>query len=1450
MKSPFKFLDSFAKEDREIFFGREKEIEELYRRVFRSKIMLVYGVSGTGKSSLINCGLANKFRDEDWLPVNVRRGRNMPESMYSAIVSASLTPRSEYVPSEIQFKKYVKSLYLDHYKPVFFIFDQFEELFIFGSRDERSLFVRIIKALVDSDIQCHFIFVMREEYMASVTEFEKHIPAFFANRVRIENMDINNAIQAIKGPCRVADIAVEEGFPEALIETLSPGSPDIELTYLQVFLDKIYRLSSEEAEAAKEAGGKISFTLEQLRKAGNVSDLLGTFLNEQIALLEDPDAALAVLKSFVSVKGTKRQMTLDDVKEYAQTLGKPISEAALLGMLQNFVNLRILRDKDQNERYELRHDSLATKIFEKISGVEKDILEIRQFIEDGYHNWQKRGVLLSGSDLEYIAPYESRLFLSSDLLNLITQSKNQLEKTKRKRRVIFVGATSVLLIAFACFTIWALLERNKANLQRRVAVEKKNESNSNLYASYSFNQLEKNQTLSFRLAEKALEVDKNNISAIKAVLNSYYAGSFFKVIAEFNNDLNCLKLSPENNYIVTIPFRSDNINIWDIKGNKIRDYISKDGSVIDVSFSPNEKYLITSGYKNSVGLFDINGNIINRLSHKMEYFIPSCFSSDNKLFATGDINSLKIWDLEGKLKNTYNKPGLYPDNVALSSDGKYILYGAYNAIGILDLTNNEWKTLNEHKKTGFSAIISSDNKYILSAGKIEEAEEQNDSIAILWKINGEKIRSFKSLNKINSIAFSPKSNYFAIGDFGGNLRIYNFHGDLINEIKTNQIGISQIQFTKDEKSIYTISKDSKSILLWNLSSKEPPKIGAHRKKISSIEFSPNGKYIVTSSYDSTAILWTTDGGIKHIFKGHSDIINSAQFSYDSKMIVTAGDDNLAIIWDLDGKIILKYKFDEYPVEFASFSSDNKMVAMISPANICRIIDLKGNLIGEYRWKVDYSWNVGYVRWRPRQILLDSLGNEIKYYNWHKAYVNSANFSKGRKYVITASDDSTAIVWDLKGNKILSLNGHNDKVVDAEFSRDDQKILTATADNTLRLWDRKGQLLAIIKGTKEFLRYASFSYDSKKIETQSLKDTIRVYDLNGKLLEKNKWDRLYISSVFFSNDGKKILTSSRDGTGKLWDLKTKKYIELGESIYASYSPNGNYIATITDGDHVSLWDELGNKIQTFPVQSDIVNSVKFSPDGRLILTSCGDNTARLWDLQGNEIQTFNGSGKGVTYASFSPDGKYIAVANNDNTFQLWLINANDIIGLVNADKNFGNSWELDINSKKKFNIDLTPFETLMDEAKISAQNSGHETDTLKKIKYLLNSIEKYKNVMKYAPDSLSQNELKKVREDISNVYKDLTFNLIYKKDFKNAYDYAMTGLTYNPSNGLLQVYEAILLIIDNHFDKASDIILNLKGKPFQTGDEEFNDIILSFVNSLERADIKHTDFLKLRLLITK
>lgn len=88
---PFKFLDSYTQADKDIFFGREEEIEQLYEMLFQSDLLLIYGASGTGKTSLIQCGLANKFKPFDWFPIPIRRKSNLNDSIEQALTEAAGT---------------------------------------------------------------------------------------------------------------------------------------------------------------------------------------------------------------------------------------------------------------------------------------------------------------------------------------------------------------------------------------------------------------------------------------------------------------------------------------------------------------------------------------------------------------------------------------------------------------------------------------------------------------------------------------------------------------------------------------------------------------------------------------------------------------------------------------------------------------------------------------------------------------------------------------------------------------------------------------------------------------------------------------------------------------------------------------------------------------------------------------------------------------------------------------------------------------------------------------------------------------------------------------------------------------------------------------------------------------------------------------------------------------
>ena len=173
MSSPFKFLDAYQKEDHQRFFGRERETAQLYNKVFASNLTLLYGGSGTGKTSLVNCGLGNKFYDTDWYPIFIRRGEDINQSLLNALA----TP-DQKATDIIQG---VKQVYLQFFRPVYLIFDQFEELFILGKPAEQETFYQAIKDLLESDLQAKVLFIIREEWIASLNDMEQVLPFLFDN---------------------------------------------------------------------------------------------------------------------------------------------------------------------------------------------------------------------------------------------------------------------------------------------------------------------------------------------------------------------------------------------------------------------------------------------------------------------------------------------------------------------------------------------------------------------------------------------------------------------------------------------------------------------------------------------------------------------------------------------------------------------------------------------------------------------------------------------------------------------------------------------------------------------------------------------------------------------------------------------------------------------------------------------------------------------------------------------------------------------------------------------------------------------------------------------------------------------------------------------------------------------------------------------------------------------
>jgi hypothetical protein len=516
-KYPFKFLDAYGKEDTGIFFGRDEEINTLYEMVFQSSILLVYGASGTGKTSLIQCGLASKFPSHDWLALTIRRGNNINSNFEKALadVGGKLSTTQDNMdwltevmeetevtstpPLLTPLAQAFKAIYLNSFKPVYLIFDQFEELFILGSKEEEQQFIATVQEILQIEQPVKMIFSIREEYLGYLYDFEKAVPQLLRKKLRVEPMNLNKVLQVIEGATSyknsIVRLKTDEAklIAEGIFEKIKDKekSLTIQLPYLQVFLDKLYLEITGDETRQREA----VFTAQALNAIGDIGDILQNFLEEQVAGISrklsegntiiPPATVWSILSPFATLEGTKEPIRKKGLYERLSDVNPTLIDA----VVEAFINGRILRYAEDVDLYELAHDSLAQRIAEKRSDEEIALLEIKRLVKAHSSLKANARELFSEKQLNFIEPFLGKLQLTAEEMALIDESREAvliqkevekrrlqveadkelllerqrlLEKnqTTQKRFIRWITAVLVVMIGVA---IWAYREKQQAN---------------------------------------------------------------------------------------------------------------------------------------------------------------------------------------------------------------------------------------------------------------------------------------------------------------------------------------------------------------------------------------------------------------------------------------------------------------------------------------------------------------------------------------------------------------------------------------------------------------------------------------------------------------------------------------------------------------------------------------------------------------------------------------------------------------------------------------------------------------------------------------------------------------------------------------------------------------------------------------------------------------------------
>ncbi|CAB5507376.1 High-affinity carbon uptake protein Hat/HatR [Bathymodiolus azoricus thioautotrophic gill symbiont] len=433
----------------------------------------------------------------------------------------------------------------------------------------------------------------------------------------------------------------------------------------------------------------------------------------------------------------------------------------------------------------------------------------------------------------------------------------------------------------------------------------------------------------------------------------------------------------------------------------------------------------------------------------------------------------------------------------------------------------------------------------------------------------------------------------------------------------------------------------------------------HTHEVSSANFSPDGKQIVSASTDNKLKLWDLVGNCLQTFTGHTREVSSANFSPDGKQIISASIDNSLKLWDLTGNCLQTFTGHTHEVSSANFSPDGKQIISASWDGSLKLWDLAGNCLQTFTGHTNWVQSANFspdgkqiisASWDGSLKLWDLAGNCLQTFTGHTNWVRSANFSLDGKQIVSASGDNSLKLWDLAGNCLQTFTGHTDVVWSTNFSPDGKQIVSASMDGSLKLWDLAGNCLQTFAGHTDVVWSANFSPDGKQIVSASGDNSLKLWDLAGNCLQTFTGHTYEVRSANFSPNGKKIVSASMDNSLKLWDLAGNCLQTFtGHTNWvqsANFSPNGKKIVSASMDNSLKLWDLAGNCLQTFTGHTREVLSANFSPDGKQIVSASGDNSLKLWDLVGNCLQTFTGHTNWVQSANFSPDGKQIVSASRE------------------------------------------------------------------------------------------------------------------------------------------------------------------------------------------------------------
>ncbi|WP_138992354.1 NACHT and WD repeat domain-containing protein [Larkinella sp. C7] len=1139
VSSPFKFLDAYTAADQSRFFGRHAEQKRLVELLFRSRLVLVYGPSGTGKTSLVQCGLAKAIPASDYFLVSIRRRGDLRQTLVT-ILSGMLEETALTDPVALVAECIRYAL-----RPIYLVFDQLEELFISGTAEEQQWFAGFLKAIEHSSIACKVILVTREDFLAFLYTYEEQLPGLFDFRMRVEPMSERNLEEVIVGTFSQIDAVrlVEEPRTVRLIlENNRSSANSFQLPYLQVYLDRLWRKENE-----KDPEPPVWITPALVEEVGRIDDVLELFLAEQKKFVTDllaPDeqpAVSLVLETFVTYEGTRREHRLASLEEATR-----LPVALLLRILSELERTRLVRPDEGT--YELAHDSLAKVIDKGRSAEQRQINDIIRRLKDAYREYMEKNqaedLLLSSRRLSEIRLYEKAVHDELD---------RSLEKPESDAKWAYIEASR----AFQKRLQRRELEeqqRKNARLKRTIAIVSVFLAVALASVWFAVNQWGKtNHTRIVLQAEEmdpvqalvtvagVYEQDPNELNR-KALYNQFYNHRLYASKLELESmPIREADFSEDGRYVLTTT-EGNLVHRWDRSQQNLKaDSLEIPGVYLSVELAPDNRRVLALTEPGNVFLADFGDKTLKAIGADPTVFFAE-FSKDGQTILTvNGEGTVTLWTQNGSKAEVLT--ALPPMELA-----------AYSLDGSMIVGSPKLKVGQENKELSNQILLWDPlGKQLLDSIRLPNgviwAEAIEDGRLLLvgtedgrvfqWDRRTRQIRPLQQPGgdfQFPNLKLSRDGHTLAAG-VGQAIYWWNSDGKLVDKLKVDQL-LQSIEISPDGRMMLTVA--GTEVELWD-QDKQSKGVLSHSTTVSTVAFAPDGKSILTRTEDGKVFLWNWQDD-RLLELPHEEIVLDVSVSADDQTMVTLTVEDQVVFWNRAGQPI------------------DSVVAPFGTVGVLVSVDARHLLL-------DIP-DKNAVVWNRTQRRMKSLAGEF------------VTASADRSTFLTRTKTGKGYLWNFEGERIdslpMNLNGHL-----IYLSENGQEAVIRSLRSTggkMHIWSRKNRRLMPLPGNH---LQATISPDGTSVYalTKGNNDTLSGWNQQGQSflsqsLQSGRFTAGYVIRSFaLSPSGQQaLITQEAENQAFLWNVKAKSFSLLTHSKEvenAEFSPDGTLIATF-QGDGKSFW----------------------------------------------------------------------------------------------------------------------------------------------------------------------------------------------------------------------------------------------------------------------------------------